>query len=311
HPIHPTNKYPLGERTAKLALANVYENKNEVPALLESWECVKGGIKLVFSGGNGPLRVGSGAGERVRGLYAAGEDGVYLPADCEILSDHELFMYCEGIPAPVNAAYAVQSLEPKVNLFAGDLPVAPFFTDRKNYLNIEARPWYDPSITSTWASKMHDDVLDLFFRPVWLPLGESEVCQDTAFRCADVCSVRIEAADGNLGVFGAAVRSYPYQQLDLGKFGGMRVHLMNCAGLSASLALIAEGGAEIVLPFQKTGVLRGGWEIFEVCFEGIPADAIFRRMEFRFDRPGANCRFVNLEHPRLFFRGSGDEEPRA
>lgn len=312
HPIHPTNKYPLAVRTAKLALANIYENRPEAPAIapavLESWKAEGGGIRLVFKGGTGPLRVGTGNGERIRGLYVAGENGVYLPAEVEILSYSELFACCPEIPAPVHAAYGIQSMEPKVNLFAGDYPVLPFFTDRENYIKIEARPWYDPGVGAAWASKMRGDLLDLFFRPVWLPLGESEVCPDTAFRCCDAASLRIEAADGNRGVFGTAVRSYPYQRLDFGRFGGMRVHLWHTDHTSASLALISADGTGTVFPFRKTGALRGTWEIWEATFDGIPEDAEFARMEFRFEREGENFRFVNLEHPRLFFREAVGEK---
>ena len=296
HPIHPTNKYPLAERTARLALANVYENRPEAPAFLENYRIEDGRVILTFSGG--PVRIGNAPGERVHGLYVAGADGVYLPAECEVLSERELAAWCPEIPEPVHAAYGVQSMEPMVNLYAGDYPVLPFFTDRENYINIEARPWYDPAASATWASKMRGDILDLFFRPVWNPFPDSEVCVDPAFRCEDDCSVRIEAADGNAGTFGAYVRSYPYQRLDFGKFRGMRVNLFNTAGLTASLALV-NGEGEIVRSFRKTEELRGGWSRYEADFGDLSTDAVFDRMEFRFDREGENFRFVNLEHPRL------------
>jgi sialate O-acetylesterase len=296
HPIHPTNKYPLAARAAKLALANVYEGRREAPAYLKGWEPAGRRVRLVFPPESGALRVEGGG--RVRGLYVAGADNVYLPAECRIASPHELIAWCDEIPEPKNAAYAVQSMEPKVNLFAGDYPVLPFFTDRENYLNIEARPWYDPAEVSTWASKMRGDILDLFFRPVWQPLPGSEVCTDTAFRCSDRCSVRIEAEDGNTGIFGAAVRSYPYRKLDLGKFTGMCVHLHNTAGMKAVLALVTKDG-EVLCPFEKTEDLRGGWSRYACSFGALPEGAEIVRMEFRFERDGENFRFVNLEHPRL------------
>ncbi|MBE6725926.1 MAG: sialate O-acetylesterase [Ruminococcaceae bacterium] len=296
HPIHPTNKYPLAERTAKLALANVYEKRPEAPAFLESWEIRDGRVILSFSGG--PVRIGNAPGERIRGLYVAGADNVYLPAECEVLSERELAAWCPEIPEPANAAYGIQSMEPMVNLYAGDYPVLPFFTDRETYINIEARPWYDPAVTSTWGSKLRGDVLDLFYRPVWKPLPGSEVCPDPAFRCEDDCSVRIEAEDGNGGVFGASVRSYPYQKLDLGKFRGMRVHLFNISGLTASLAVFTSDG-EREFPFVKTSDLRGGWAVYEATFEGLTPETDVSRMEFRFEREGETFRFANLEHPRL------------
>ena len=298
HPIHPTNKYPLAERTARLALANVYEGRPEAPAVLDSWKTENGRVRLTFARGTGPLRVGTGSGERVHGLYVAGADGVYLPAECEIVSPNEMDVWCEEIPEPVHAAYGIQSMEPKINLFAGDYPVLPFFTDRETWLNIEARPWYDPAVTSTWASRMRGDILDLFFRPVWMPIAESEICPDTAFRCEDGCSVRIEAAADNPGTFGAYVRSCPYQQLDLGKFRGLRANFFNIKGMTASLVL-RKGEEETVCPFVKTAELRGGWARYEASFGDLAPDAVFDRMEFRFEREGETFRFVNLERLRL------------
>ena len=296
HPIHPTNKYPLAIRTAKLALANVYEHRPEAPAFLASSRIDGGRMILTFS--HGPVRIGSAPGERVRGLYTAGADGVYLPAECAVTGERELTVWCPEIPEPVHAAYGVQSMEPMVNLYAGELPILPFFTDRETYMNIEARPWYDPAATSTWASKMRGDVLDLFYRPVWQPMPGSEVCADCAFRCEDDCSVRIEAADGNSGVFGVSVRSYPYQKLDLGKFRGLRVHLFNTRGLTASLAVVTQDG-ERIYPFVRTADLRGGWAVYEAAFEGLTPESDVLRMEFRFEREGETFRFANLEHPRL------------
>ena len=76
----------------------------------------------------------------------------------------------------------------------------------------------------------------------------------------------------------------------------------------SEFALISADGTETVFPFRKTGALRGTWEIFEASFDGIPEDAEFARMEFRFEREGENFRFVNLEHPRLFFREAVGEK---
>ena len=303
HPIHPTNKYPLAERTARLALANVYEDRPESPAVLDGWRAENGRIRLTFACGplrvgTGPLRVGTGGGERIHGMYVAGADGVYLPAEYQIVSPEEMDVWCDEIPEPLHAAYGIQSMEPKINLFAGDYPVLPFFTDRETWLNIEARPWYDPAVTSTWASRMRGDILDLFFRPVWIPAAGSEICPDTAFRCEDDCSVRIEAAPDNTGCFGAAVRSYPYQRLDFGKFRGMRANFFNTKGMTASLILRSADG-EIVCPFEKTADLRGGWARYEASFGSLSPDAVFDSMEFRFEREGESFRFVNLERLRL------------
>ncbi len=296
HPIHPTNKYFVGEEAARLALANVYgQPGDKTPAILASWETAGSRIRLVFPESVRDLRVGRTPGECARGLYVAGEDGIYLPAEYEITGPNTMEIWCGEIARPVHAAYNVQSMEPKVNLFAGDYPVAPFFTDREHYLNIEARPWYDCGAVSRWASKMHDDILDLFFRPVFEPLPASSVCPDTAFRCADRVSLRTE---GEEEAFGFLVRAYPYQRLDFQKFGGLWMNLFHAEDASPVLALVTDAG-ETVLPVERVRDLRAGWAVYEVRFGDLPADEI-RRMEFRFRRSSPNYRFVNAEHLRLF-----------
>ena len=294
HPIHPTNKYFVGKSAARLALSNVYGMPGDTaPAHLASWEIRGNRIRLTFS--HGPLRVGQTPGERIRGLYVAGEDERYLPAEFEITGQDTMEVWCDEIAEPVYAAYNVQSMEPKVNLYAGDYPAAPFFTDKKHYLNIESRPWYDAGAVSRWASKMHGDILDLFFRPVFEPLAESAVCPDTAFRCADPVSLRIE---GDAELFGFCVRSYPYGRIYFQKYGGLRMNLFHADDAAPTLVLVTDA-AKTVLPITKIRDIRAGWAAYEVRFGTLPEDEILR-MELRFRRPSPDYRFVNVEHLRLF-----------
>ena len=296
HPIHPTNKYYAGEYAGELALANVYDRGGErSPAILESWEIAGHRIRLTFPESTRFLRVGTSPHERARGLYVAGEDGLYLPAEYEITGRNTMEIWCDEIEHPVHCAYNVQSMEPKVNLYAGDFPVAPFFTDHEHYLNIEARPWYDCGASSRWASKMHDAVLDLFFRPVFEPLKNSAVCPDTAFRRRDPVSLRVEGEEEDFGFF---VRAYPYQRLDFQKYGGLTLNLYHAADAAPSLSLVTDAG-ETVLPIEKTAELGAGWASYEIRFGDLPEDEI-RRMEFRFRLASPDYRFVNVEHLRLF-----------
>ena len=296
HPIHPTNKYRVGEYAARLALTNSYGAEGQrSPVYLESWQAENGRIRLVFSKGAGALRVGCEPGERIRGMYVAGENNVYLPAEYELTGDNTMDVWCDEIPEPKNAAYNMQSMEPKVNLFCGEYPAAPFYTDKENCISIESRPWYDCSAVSRWASRMHDDILDLFCRPVFEPLEGSEVCPDTAFHRKDAVSLRVA---GENDVFGCFVRSYPYQRLDLGKFSGLTLDLFNTAGMTASLVLDLPDG-ELVLPLEKNEELGAGWSVYTAVLPKITEEV--RRMEFRFSRDSVNYRFVNMEHPRLFF----------
>ncbi|MGN1347253.1 MAG: sialate O-acetylesterase [Eubacteriales bacterium] len=297
HPIHPTNKYPLGERMASLALDNVYGRgwEQKSPAHLTSWEICGNRIRLTFAPVGFGLYVN---GERPVGLYIAGEDNVYLPAECAMETGSDTMeIWCDAIPEPKNAAYAVQSLEPCCNLWGGMYPLYPFYTDRETCLNIEARPWYDTFRTSVWASQMHDNVLDLFYHPIWQPEPGSEVCPDKAFtlegQSLRVCS--------DQAVFGCFVKSYPYNRLDLQKFARLSVNLYNTVTLTARLILEWDGGAAEI-PLVKTADLRGGWHTYEAPLtpDVLPRNAEIRKMHFRFTHSDCLYPFVNLETVRLW-----------
>lgn len=298
HPIHPTNKYPLGARMASLALDNVYDrgNAQRSPAFLTSFERVGNRLRLRFdSVGDGLFLKGS----RPIGLYVAGEDDVYMPAECEIASNGKsMEIWCDAVADPKNAAYAVQSLEPGCNLWSGMYPVYPFFTDREKRISIEARPWYDVSRASVWASRLRGDVLDLFFHPVWRPESGSEVCPDVAFT-QEGQSLRVCAEAEDDAEFGCYVKSYPYNRLDLARFGKISVNLYNIENLSARFVAQWDGG-EAEIPFEKTAKLGDGWARFEASLNDVPEDVSISSMHFRFSVANSPYNFVNLEKVRLW-----------
>lgn len=295
HPIHPTNKYPLAVRMANLALDNVYGKGDEQrsPAHLTSWEIVGSRIVCHFA------PVGFGLfidGSKPVGLYIAGEDNIYMPAECEIGEDRSsLEIWCDAVPEPKNAAYSIQSLEPCCNIWGGIYPIYPFFTDKINCINIEARPWYDTFRTSVWGSRLRGAVLDLFFHPVWHPESGSEVCPDIAFtlegQSLRVCS---DEAD-----FGCYVKSYPYNKLDLQKFGRLSVNLYNTVSLNATLILKWTNGT-VEIPLIKNADLWGGWATYEAILDGIPENADILSMHFHFVQTECPVHFINLEKVRLW-----------
>lgn len=291
HPIHPTHKYKIGERLASLAIANVYGGDTQKsPATLEKAEAMGEKLRLTFRNVGTGLRIDG----RAHGLYVAGSDRIYLPAEYEILSENTMDVWCDEISEPVHAAYAMQSLEPRCNLCAGEYPAAPFYTDRENRLHIEARPWYDTAVHTLWVNKMHDDVLDLFLHPVWLPIAGSEVCHDTAFRRESAASIRV-SSDVNL--CGCRVKSYPYNRLDFANFAALEVSLYNTNGLSAKLAIQTDAG-ETDLPLEKVRELGGGWSRYRADFSALPEGEI-RSMIFSFYFENNRYPFVNLEKVRL------------
>ena len=280
---------------AKIAMNTAYNRQTDqkVPAQLKSWKVCGNRMQLTFDS------VGSGLfvdGKQPVGLYVSGDDRVYLPAQCEASGD-TLEVWCDAIDQPVHAAYSIQSLETCCNLWAGEFPVQPFFTDQEGELiYIEARPWYDTFRSSVWGSdNLGAEHPALFYYPIWNPEAGSMVCPDNAFtlegQSIRVCSDAPE--------FGCYVKSWPYNRLDLANFGKLTLQLYNQVGLTAKLILEWDDGM-MELPLEKEEELFGCWGSYAAKLENIPKDKEIARMHLRFVQTGNACHFVNFEKMRLW-----------
>ena len=295
-PIHPANKYPVGRRLARLAIAAVYGGaEQKAPARLVESTPDGNRLHLRFDSVSDGLRV---EGERAHCLYVAGADGKYMPAEFAITAPDQMTVWNDAVSEPINAAYAVQSMETGCNLYAGDYPVTPFFTDSENRpILIEARPWYDTTTNAVWVrqGEINDDVQNVFYQPIWEPLPGSAVCQDTAFRRKAGASIRVSANDSTFGCF---VRSYMYNKLDFANYNGLSVDLMNTEKLKVTLTLEYESGDKVI-DFTERKELEFGWKRYTATFGDLPEGEI-QRMVFRFDQGDSLWQFVNLERVRLF-----------
>lgn len=292
HPIHPANKYDVGYRLALLAETNSYDRGSQrTPATFMS--CEKEGNRLLirFRHASSGLHID---GKLLRGMYIAGKDNVYLAAKGEIVAPDTIAVWHPYLDDPIHAAYAYSSFEEGVNLFAGEFPAAPFATDRENPILIEGKPWLNPYRPSVWVRNLRGDVRDVFYHPVWQPLEESEVCTDPAFTRTGL-SIRICSENEE---FGAFVKSYPYNRLDLQNYSALRLHLYNTVNLDAQLEIRFAEGEPILLPIEKTETLGDGWDAYVVRFDDLP-DGEITRMAFRFKKTESLPCFVNMEELTL------------
>ncbi|MHC4376729.1 MAG: family 16 glycoside hydrolase [Planctomycetota bacterium] len=125
--IHPTDKRTVGERLARLALARTYgrELADAGPELIGA-RTVGPEMFLYFDGVGGGLSTHDG--EAVQGLFLAGEDRVFHPAEAVVGRDL-LVLRSGEVAQPVAARYCFDSAS-EGNLVGVDgLPAAPFRTD--------------------------------------------------------------------------------------------------------------------------------------------------------------------------------------
>lgn len=123
---HPRNKQTVGHRLARLALADVYQQKvaANAPVLDKHW--IKDGeIHLSFKNADGGLVARD---DPVTGCVITGADRLWHPATARIEGDR-LVLSSPAVPAPVAARYGWAN-NPACNLYnRADLPLAPFRTD--------------------------------------------------------------------------------------------------------------------------------------------------------------------------------------
>ncbi|MBQ3065549.1 MAG: hypothetical protein IJC98_04880 [Clostridia bacterium] len=233
--IHPNNKYPIGVRMAKLAMSNVYGGDGpKRAATLRSYEIVGDQICLRFDDVADGLFI---RGDHAVGLYVAGEDGLYMPAQCLITAPDTLLVWYPHLAHPKHCVYAFSSFLPEGNLFAGDFPVTPFATnvdDSMQCIKIWSKPFLDLGCNSVWQHRGNT----VGYYPIWKPLFDCDVCLDDVFveKTEGLrSSVRIV---GNTDTIGAYIRSAPYYPLDLYHYSSLELDLYYFGKMECTLVLV-------------------------------------------------------------------------
>ena len=124
--IHPTEKIPVGERLARLALKNVH-GRDVVTAgpTFAKLETLPGALRIHFTGTEGGLAVKGG---KLGEFAVAGADKVWHWADARIVGD-TVVVSTAAVPQPVAVRYAWQA-NPLATLCNGaGLPATPFRSD--------------------------------------------------------------------------------------------------------------------------------------------------------------------------------------
>lgn len=137
--IHPGYKKDIGERMALNAMGLVYDKTDAyTAATVESHEISDGVIYVSYK------NIGDGLmcdGEKLKGFSVCGENGVYVPAEAEIVSKYTVAVWNDEINSPVSASYAYVLDNYDCNLYSSRdgekyLPAASFITDKKYCNNL-------------------------------------------------------------------------------------------------------------------------------------------------------------------------------
>ncbi|MBR7185383.1 MAG: hypothetical protein IKD37_07225 [Clostridia bacterium] len=114
---HPKTKKPVGERLASAVMAMVYGEKGytATPPTAESISVSGNVLTVTFSNVADGLTISNGASV-LRGFTVCGSDGVYYPANAEIVGRDKVALSSPSVPNPVSATYAYELLTYTANL---------------------------------------------------------------------------------------------------------------------------------------------------------------------------------------------------
>lgn len=124
--VHPHNKAPLGDRLARIALANVYGRTIEYSGpQVEDTTAEGRNLRIAFSHAEGGLVPKNGAPQT---FEIAGVDGNFFPATAKI-EGKSVLLTAPEVSLPVRARYAWSNYPEAANLSnRAGLPAAPFRT---------------------------------------------------------------------------------------------------------------------------------------------------------------------------------------
>ncbi len=233
HPIHPTNKYGVGERLGNLMLSNSYgEDGLKTAAYFKKSVRKKGALELHFETFGKNLIC---SGHNLRGFYICGKNGTYIPADAEIVSRSAVRVSSEFISSPSAACYQLGDLENDGNLFCDSLPVAPFATERKKPLSVAIKPWLFSDVDSQFRFGGGSD-LNVFNYPIRFPSSDSSLCFDPAYHAVRIVNT---AGGKTFGMYFKAEKTMP---LDLYHYSSLNFTVYSRPEIKVSVKLTLRNG---------------------------------------------------------------------
>lgn len=158
--VHPINKKPVGERMADSAVSLVYGKKITATCapILRKTEIKGNEMYLTFD------NVGEGLvsdGKTITGFTVCGDNGVYLPADAEIVSKDTVKISNSTVENPVSAMFSQGLITTRSNLFSTRngqkaLPVNHTITDRNYVENVwQDFGWIDFENAEIWRHQSY------------------------------------------------------------------------------------------------------------------------------------------------------------
>ena len=171
---HPEDKFPVGQRMARAALAMVYGRHEIYRGPTYSKMQVRGSrVDLFFRHVDGGLKISNPA-DGLRGFAICGKNRVFLSANAIILSPNVVQLRCKTIKHPVAVTYAFTDMCQASNLSsAAGLPATPFRTDSVPSDYLPPMPWLHCRSLNLWYNNQRNAYWTKTWRPLPFPSTHS------------------------------------------------------------------------------------------------------------------------------------------
>jgi sialate O-acetylesterase len=156
--IHPARKMPVGDRSARWALAEVYQAKRYGSREPLEWQgpvydstAIQGNRLIVtfVAGTNNGLRLDK---DNDCGFYVAGKDRQFVHAQARIVKDNQLEVFSDSVTDPVAVRYGWSNLPIGGLMNSRELPAYPFRSDTWPLVPHQSTGAYDVTSTGLLSS---------------------------------------------------------------------------------------------------------------------------------------------------------------
>ncbi len=249
-PIHPRTKQPVGERFFKSAINMVYGGGKEYTAPIYKSLEIKGDyIYLSFNHTGTGLKAKES--KNLHGFTIAGEDGVYVNANAEVVDKNTVKVWNKYLKNPKNVIYAFDNFNQSANLVNSEgIPAAPFRTQKLNdttlnpstqisYFNLQGWMYADKN---EWVYDQNNtDNKGVGYRPSW-NVYNGTWTYDKSIKSEGEASIKTtynKAGD----VIIEPVLTYDSLKFDLSKYKNISFKIRNNDNRSKKIGLnIVSGG---------------------------------------------------------------------
>lgn len=247
--IHPSVKEPVGRRLAQAAGGLVYDLGAPYTAASCKSAIIDGEYIYVTLD-----NVGDGIVSTSDVLYefaVCGKDGVYYPAEAEIVSKDTVRVHNAGIKEPKSVTYAFSQVNSRASLWStkgGErfMPVSPFVTDRKvSKFYYADNPWMDCEQAEQYRTGSREQYVGFF--DLWdTDSCKYEISAGSAYK--GTAGMRLTAQSGKFSLKETFVFEIDDEEISGGKpikfnetsrkwrrYGALRFAVRNTSGSDISL----------------------------------------------------------------------------